>query len=215
MAIATITKWLTSARDFDAGILLYKRWGESTFFKSVLDNGYSTEVYNRLQKELQGLEHQKNDEEEIQAPVIIGELPEDLKNLQLQINDAYGRMRLLHATLESLPTKARRAECAADIKETFQWIDECYDQINYWKATGKRKPGNVVEKRNEITLRDMVHTYMNLRPNICKTKNKLKRERDAQRMTMLSGKIQAWEDELLFYDKIIEEKGDVVIYDRK
>ena len=220
MAISKITNWLNSQRIFSEGAALYKYYGKDNFFKIVLSSGYSKTVYNRLVTELVALEHSEDDK--IVQPVEnnLNPLPEDLMVLQKRCNDQYSRLRLLHADLPKTPTEVRRKHLCFEILSGFRMIDEMYEQINYYKANGKRMPSPTVKQVDEnvheiITLKNIVDDMKLIPPNISKTKGKMKDIQDEQKLKDFTAKIQQWEDRYALILSIIEEKGDMIIHETK
>lgn len=218
MAISKITTWLNSQRIFSEGAALYKHYGKDSFFKIVLNSGYSKTVYNRLVEELVALEHSEDDK--IVQPVEnnLSPLPDDLMLLQKRCNERYSRLRLLHADLPKTPTAQRRKNIAFEILSGFRMVDEMYEQINYYKANGKRMPSPTVktvdgEVHQVITLKNIVDDMKLIPSNISKTKGKMKDINDEQKLKDFTAKIQKWEDRYALILSIIEEKADMIIHE--
>lgn len=218
MAISKITTWLNSQRIFSEGVSLYKQYGKDTFFKIVLASGYSKTVYNKLLNELIALEH--SDDDAIEAPIVdkIHPLPADLVVLQGRCNEMYSRLRLLHADLPKTPTSERRKNSCFEILQGFRVIDEMYAQINYFKENGKRMPSPTITKpgsdvQSIITLKNIVDDIKLIPVNISKTKGKMAKEDNEQKLKDLTAKIQIWEDRLALINKILEEKSDMIIHE--
>lgn len=214
MAIAAINNWINGTRNFDEGVNLYLRFGEDLFFKAVIKNGKSKRVEEKLYDALIEINAAKDDVEEVVSSSEKKEieLPADLQELQQRINDMYSKLRVVHATIDQLPSKAQRKHAADDIILNFRWIDEAYETINYYKATGERKQDPRVKSidKNGFTLKEIIDVIKLTPANLSKTRLKMKKEMDPQRISLLSAKLQRWEDDFKMVEDLIEKHGEFV-----
>ena len=66
------------------------------------------------------------------------------------------------------------------------------------------------KEKTSYTLKELIDCLKLNRSNISKSKIKLSKATEPQRMNLLSAKIQVWEDELVLVGEIIEKNKDVV-----
>lgn len=186
--------------------------GKDTFFKKVLQSGYSNSVHKRLVVELTKLEHTESEPLEETTEKKFS-LPKDLVELRDNLNTMYSELRLIHAELPKQINASARCDMVLKIVEDFKTIDAGYEIIKFYEATGKRPESSEPVTDAVYTLKRILDSVKQIPVNISKTKSKLAKETDPERITMLSNKIAAWENEFNTIEEIIKLKGDVVIHD--
>ncbi len=212
MAISTITAWLNGDRLFSDGVKLYLIHGTDQFFKSVLQNGYSKTVHQKLVRELTKLEHTEPEPTE-ELPQKKYALPADLAELKEKLNGMYSELRLIHAELpKQINQSARRDMCLKIIRD-FKTIDAGYELINLYETTGKRPQSTEQVTDSVYTLKRIVDGLKLIPANLTKTRSKLASEKDPERIKVLNERIAAWENELATIQTILKQKADVVIHD--
>lgn len=212
MAISSITEWLNGDRLYSVGVKLYLIHGKNSFFKKILEQGYSRTVHERLVRELTLLEHQEAEPgEPVEGKKFA--LPADLQELKDNLNAMYSELRLIHAELPKQVNSVTRRDMCLKILRDFQTIDAGYELINFYEATGRRPVNEVKTADGTFTLKRIIDGIKQIPVNISKTKTKLKAETDPGRITLLNDRIAAWESEYATIDHILKTKGDVVIFD--
>lgn len=212
MAISNISNWLNGDRLFTVGVQLYLMHGKDSFFKKVLQNGYSKTVYNKLVQELMKLEHQEAEPDEDTGTKKYN-LPPDLLELKENQNQLYSELRLIHAELPRQVNAITRKEMCLRIVNDFKAVDAAYDIINFYEATGRRLENTQPTENHIYTLTRIISGIKQIPVNLSKNRDKLKKETDPERIKMLNGKIASLEKELETISEIITQKADVVIHD--
>lgn len=208
MAITKISEWLNSERVFSEGVYLYKIYGKDPFLKAALNGRYSKTVHKQLVEALIELENKEAKQENIEPEKYC--LPQDLQELQQQINNKYSELRLMHADLDRNVNQHARKEMAFAILEGFAWIDQSYDIINHYKATGRRLAKDEPESEQPWTLKRIIDGVKQIPPNLTKTRAKLLTEKKPEKLLVLNQRIAAWESEMEIIQSIIKENADVV-----
>lgn len=151
-----ITFWLSSERNWQAGVELYNKFGTNSVLKVMFKNGYSAYREEQLIKEMKALQAkyssfrveknepekvsvQKEAEQFLHSILRDGIRPSDLPNAPEAVKEAvrkrrnlYAEFVRLHATLNKYTPKIVRLENALRILTIFDEIKPLWDFTNYY-----------------------------------------------------------------------------------
>jgi hypothetical protein len=150
-----IKQWLDGPRDYEAGVLLYCRYGKNRNLKSYLQRKCAPlKVLYELSK-LVGIDAfaavpskqedlpiipELKPQERIKViqdgSIRFDNLPEELKKIYLKACDAYKQMRHLHEKMKLVATDSERASLRAALLEQVDRNRVCWEMIDRWAADG-------------------------------------------------------------------------------
>lgn len=180
-----VRQWLSSPRNYEQGLALYKNYGTSNALKLVLAIGSTPYNRTKLAELLQNLLPPALPKPVIATPVqtkaaatttpkpeITGpdqQLEQDWKGL-------YKDAAFLHGQLHTAKTDAERKDLAAAILDNFDAIGKIDNQQEYVKEHGKLPPSGATPKPvADLTAIEISNELLNLRSKISKQKNNPKR----------------------------------------
>lgn len=155
-----IKQWLDGPRDYEAGVLLYCRYGKNRNLKTYLQRKCAPlKLLYELSK-LVGIDPFANaqievpelprstakDKDELkpderlriirEGGISYSQLPESLKKVYLEACDAYRQMRHLHEKMKLVGTDSERAALRAALLEQVDRNRVCWEMIDQWAADG-------------------------------------------------------------------------------
>lgn len=155
-----IKQWLDGPRDYEAGVLLYCRYGKNRNLKSYLQRKCAPlKVLYELSKlvgidafanaQIEAPEVQRStieDKGEVKPDVRLkitregglsySQLPEPLKKVYSEACDVYRQMRHLHEKMKLVGTDSERASLRAALLEQVDRNRVCWEMIDQWAADG-------------------------------------------------------------------------------
>lgn len=208
MAIAKITEWLNSSRDFKQGVKLYEKYGSSNVLKQTFANGANSYSKNRLAEELAKLEHSSNEITTVNKLPVDVKLPSDLKQLRKDTINKYKDVNHLHERLEDAETDEERLNLSLKILDDDDAVTAGYKAIDHFAETGERitppeertRRGKDVKKMND---QELYMALKNIPTYLTKARNQLKKE------NLKPGRIEKYQQMIADYEadfKFINQK---------
>lgn len=153
--IEEIKQWLDGPRDYEAGVLLYCRYGKNRNLKTYLQRKCAPlKLLYELSK-LVGIDAfaaapskqedlpiipELKPQERIKViqdgSIRFDNLPEELKKIYLKACDAYKQMRHLHEKMKLVATDSERASLRAALLEQVDRNRVCWEMIDRWAVDG-------------------------------------------------------------------------------
>lgn len=155
-----IKQWLDGPRDYEAGVLLYCRYGKNRHMKAYLQRKRTPlkllyelskligiDAFANAQIEVLELPRSTDKDKDELKPderlkiireggISYSQLPESLKKVYLEACDAYRQMRHLHEKMKLVGTDSERAELRAELLTQADRNRACWAAIDRWAANG-------------------------------------------------------------------------------
>ncbi len=215
-----IKSWLDSDRDFETGVHLYSRFGQSQNLKRILERSeFCQEHLDTLTYELgqlldvpfarekKGSTHvpmPRNAANEDQPVIIIppaGQFAQEDQDLFHAIKDKLKLRDHLHSTLEHVSQEQRKND-ALMILELSDQITEDYERHDHFKKHGVLPPEKIVELKppdkqvSDLSQAELEKRKINIRTKISFYKKRIKDPFYISRRKYNEGLLTAWEKQL-------------------
>jgi len=135
---AAIIQWLNSDRDYEAGRILYEKYGTSQAFKDLFKRYNNSYTQEKLADELQAIQNQETPPKPKKwGQKDTSELPDIIRFKEKHKNDLYAQFCDHHAKLRTVTTDHLRYKHAKAIMDIRPQIRMLWKELDHYAATGE------------------------------------------------------------------------------
>ena len=219
-----INQWLSSSRDYAAGVAIYKRYGKYERVKSMLEKGPSPLLVEKLNQVMSDLAQQYSKEVEARTEAITQKgngLNESKKELHLTAPDqylldlekkwkpAYAEMSVIHSRLLMASTIEARFALAQHITHLEALCIDCWQKRDHYIKNG----APMADKKKKAMRKDITNyelrALLNARSALSQYRNihlpKAMAELHARPSKKAEKRVQRMRDSIARYEGIIKQ----------
>lgn len=217
-----INQWLSSSRDYAAGVAIYKRYGKYERVKSMLEKGPSPLLVEKLNQVMSDLARQYSQEVEARTEAIKENGPnESKKELHLTAPDqylldlekkwkpAYAEMSVMHSRLLMATTIEARFALAQHITHLEAICIDCWQKRDHYIKNG----APMADKKKKAMRKDITNYEMrallNARSSLSQYRNihlpKALAQLHASPSKKAEKRVQRMRDSIARYEGIIKQ----------
>ncbi len=202
MSKAIIDSWINRDGEYEEGLSLFLRFGNSQFLKDLLAAGETAFNRSKLRKELIALSDTFSDganEEKKTAKAITDEeykrMPPEGIELQSKWKKMYAEMNALRHSLMDPITESKRHSIAIKILELDVEIRKAWSKIDFWRKYGEfPKEVYTPDNLRQMPLLDLIRRKQNLATYISKFRD----------LPSKADQVSAWKIEMLKIQEILD-----------
>ncbi len=201
MAIAVISNWLDTNRNFIEGLAIYKKYGKNKALLQILNCGPNRFTTRKLTEALIELNAVINEEKYFKENISPAALPGDMKILHDNTMNLYKDMATKHNHLANDMSEDNRRIIAEEILNADDLIHANFETLDHYKDTGERKLSPIKKRRRgkeiaEMNTTELMKALSSIPTYISKSKTELKNpDLTAGDILRISDKIKMYEDD--------------------
>lgn len=204
MAIASITAWLSSSRDFHHGKMLYEQYGDDQLILTIIRTGSGNYHFSKLLEGLEELNKLSNLEPkaiQFTEPTPLDDradkwkgAPDPILEIRNNKNHRYAQARKRFETIRVMDSQDHRLTAALELLEDMDFVNESWGVIDEWRESGlirEIKKKEEERKVSELNVQELIQQSKNLATYISKDKKKLESASEPKKQLKIRARLES------------------------
>lgn len=218
MAIASITAWLNSNRDFHHGKMLYEQYGSDPLILAIIRTGTGNYHFSKLlqgMEELNKLSNLQPKQITFKDPPPLDDqtdkwkyAPDPILKIRNEKNYRYAQARKRFETIPLMDSQDHRLAAALDLLDDMDFVNESWGAIDQWRENGtirEMRKIEQVQEVSELSLKELLKQSKNIATYISKDKTALRNTDSPKGQIKLKARLEIRESKLQEINRRINE----------